>query len=138
MADKKTKQYHQGQSSYSSNSSRSTPLYYFCMIIIHGYCQQRTFYHVRSLPSLLHHHAARRITCTGHDIKSLAINFATTLVFLLPFALYFGDEGKSKFYAGGVLGVLVLAVILPPIGWMRPHPYSDLPGNKPFLFRKDD
>ena len=91
---------------------------------------------VRSLPSLLLRHAARRIACTGHDIKSLAINFATTLVFLLPFALYFGDEGKSKFYAGGVLAVSALAVILPPIGWMRPHPYSDLPGNKPLLFRK--
>jgi hypothetical protein len=99
----------------------------------YGYCQQRTFYHVRSFPSFP---SSSSRACTGHDIKSLAINFATTLVFLLPFALYFGDEGKSKFYAGGVLAVSALAVILPPIGWMRPHPYSDLPGNKPLLFRK--
>ncbi|KAL3809450.1 hypothetical protein ACHAXA_001278 [Cyclostephanos tholiformis] len=74
----------------------------------------------------------------GHDIKSLAINFATTLLFLLPFALYFGDERKVTFYTGSVVAFLALAVVLPPFGWMRPHPYSDLPGNKPMLFRKDD
>jgi hypothetical protein len=88
--------------------------------------QQHTFYHV---------HAP---LAAGHDIKSLAINFATALLFLLPFPLFFGDEGKAKFYTGVVVAFLVLAVILPPFGWMRPHPYSDLPGNKPLLFRKDN
>jgi hypothetical protein len=75
----------------------------------------------------------------GHDVKSLGLNFATTLLFLLPFALYFDDGGgRGKLYAGLVVAFLALAVILPPFGWMRPHPYSDLPGNKPLLFRKDD
>ncbi|KAL3784434.1 hypothetical protein ACHAW5_006540 [Stephanodiscus triporus] len=72
-----------------------------------------------------------------HDVKSLAINLATILLFLLPFALYLGDGEKATQYAGAVAAFLVLAVILPPFGWMRPHPYSDIPGNKPLLFRKD-
>ncbi len=74
----------------------------------------------------------------GHDVKSLAINFATTLLFLLPFALYFDDGDKAKYYAGIVVAFLALAVVLPPFGWMRPHPYTDLPGNQPLLFRKDN
>ena len=72
----------------------------------------------------------------GHDVKSIAINFATTLLFLLPFALYLDDEDRSRYYAGIVVAFLALAVFLPPFGWMRPHPYTDLPGNRPLLFRK--
>ena len=30
-----------------------------------------------------------------------------------------------------------MAVITPPVGWMRPHPYSDMEGNVPFKFRRD-
>ena len=75
---------------------------------------------------------------SGHDIKSLAINFATILLFLLPFALYYGDEEKAKMYCGAVVVFLALAIITPPFGWMRPHPYTDMPGNEPFRFRKEN
>lgn len=74
----------------------------------------------------------------GHDIKSLVINLATILLFLLPFALYFGDEEKYKAYVGVVVGSLALALIVPPFGWMRPHPYTDMPGNEPLLIRKSN
>jgi len=77
---------------------------------------------------------------SGHDIKSLTLNFATTLLFILPFALYcYGnDEAKVKLYIGVVVGFLALAIIVPPFGWMRPHPYTDIPGNEPLRFRKDN
>jgi len=74
----------------------------------------------------------------GHDIKSLAINFATLLLFLLPFALYLGEEEKRMTYVGVVVGFLALAVVAPPFGWMRPHPYTDMPGNEPLQFRKNN
>lgn len=74
----------------------------------------------------------------GLDIKSLAINLATLLLFILPFALYFGEEEKAKVYVGVVVAGLLLSLIVPPIGWMRPHPYTDLPGNEPLRFRKDN
>ena len=74
----------------------------------------------------------------GHDIKSLALNLATFLVFMLPFALYYGEEGKEKTYCGIVGVFMVLAIIAPPFGWMRPHPYTDMPGNEPFTFRKNN
>ena len=67
---------------------------------------------------------------SGTDIKSLAINLATTLLFLLPFALYYSPENKSK--SGiAVVGSFLLAYVLPPVGWRRPHPYSDDPRNVP-------
>ena len=77
-------------------------------------------------------------TNIGHDIKSLAINFATFLVFVLPFALYFGEEDKAKQYIGVVEGFLLLSLIAPPVGWKRPHPYTDMPGNEPFRLRKEN
>lgn len=77
-------------------------------------------------------------TIIGHDIKSLAINFATFLVFMLPFALYFGEEDKAKQYIGVVVGFLLLSLIAPPVGWKRPHPYTDMPGNEPFRLRKEN
>jgi hypothetical protein len=34
------------------------------------------------------------------------------------------------------LGIVVIsfgiAILLPPFGWMRPHPYTDIPGNTPY------
>jgi len=82
--------------------------------------------------------AAKKQYHQGHDIKSLVINFATTLLFLLPFALYFGEEEKGKLYIGVVVGFFLLALITPPFGWMRPHPYTDMPGNEPLQFRKNN
>lgn len=35
------------------------------------------------------------------------------------------------------MGGLLLSLILPPVGWMRPHPYTDVVGNVPFKFRRD-
>mmetsp|Transcript_9909 Transcript_9909/g.14989 ORF Transcript_9909/g.14989 Transcript_9909/m.14989 type:complete len:83 (+) Transcript_9909:228-476(+) len=70
----------------------------------------------------------------GHDIKSLAINIATILLFLLPFALYFGDD--HKLYCGVVAIGLLISLVVPPVGWMRPHVYTDMPGNEPLTFRK--
>ena len=74
----------------------------------------------------------------GHDIKSLALNLATSLLFFLPFALYFGEEEKYQLYCAVVVGGLVLSLLVPPVGWMRPHPYTDMPGNEPLTFRKSD
>lgn len=73
----------------------------------------------------------------GHDVKSLVINLATGLLFFLPFALYFGEEEKARLYVGVVVAALLCSLIVPPIGWMRPHPYTDLPGNVPLRFRKN-
>jgi hypothetical protein len=68
---------------------------------------------------------------TGTDIKSLALNFASLLLFVLPFAAYF-DQPHAKLYCGVVLGVMMISLLVPPMGWMRPHPYSDMPNNKPY------
>mmetsp|Transcript_7686 Transcript_7686/g.11192 ORF Transcript_7686/g.11192 Transcript_7686/m.11192 type:complete len:81 (+) Transcript_7686:175-417(+) len=72
----------------------------------------------------------------GLDPKSLAINLATTLVFIIPFVIYYdNDVGKKFCMVTG--GSLLLAFLVPPIGWMRPHPYTDMPGNRPYP-RRDD
>lgn len=74
----------------------------------------------------------------GHDLKSLALNLATILLFFLPFAIYFGKEEKAYFYIGVVGAFMLLAVIVPPFGWLRPHVYTDMPGNEPMQFRKSN
>jgi hypothetical protein len=69
--------------------------------------------------------------CTaGHDIKSLLINLATFLFFLLPFGLYYFQDYQKEQYIIVGLGFLI-AFLAPPIGCLRPHPYSDIPSNKP-------
>ena len=69
------------------------------------------------------------------------INLATALLFFLPFALYHDiKEQQSEnvtLYCGVVVGGLLLSLIVPPVGWMRPHPYTDMPGNVPLKFRRD-
>jgi len=76
----------------------------------------------------------------GHDPKSLALNLATLLLFLLPFALYHdyakNDSQNVQMYMMVVVGSLVFSLVVPPVGWMRPHPYTDMPGNEPLRFRK--
>ena len=64
---------------------------------------------------------------TGRDPKSLAINLATTVFFILPFLAYF-DQKNLWSYVALVSILFVVAFIVPPIGWLRPHPYSDFPG----------
>ncbi len=72
---------------------------------------------------------------TGHDIKSLLINVATTFLFLLPIAIYV-DRENTQNYIKAVGGSLLVAFLAPPVGPYRPHPYSDWEGNKPFTLRE--
>mmetsp|Transcript_12673 Transcript_12673/g.28087 ORF Transcript_12673/g.28087 Transcript_12673/m.28087 type:complete len:80 (-) Transcript_12673:280-519(-) len=70
----------------------------------------------------------------GLDPKSIAINLATIFLFLLPFLAYF-DRDNSMNYVKGVGGAFLVALLVPPIGWMRPHPYTDTPGNTPIGYK---
>jgi hypothetical protein len=67
----------------------------------------------------------------GHDMKSLALNLATTLLFFLPIVAYFYSE-HAQTATLVVVGSLMLSLLVPPIGWRRPHPYSDDPTNVPY------
>lgn len=71
----------------------------------------------------------------GLDPKSIVINIATTFLFLLPFLSYF-DRGNSMNYVKGVAASFAVAFIVPPVGWMRPHPYTDKPGNTPIGWKQ--
>mmetsp|Transcript_23005 Transcript_23005/g.40494 ORF Transcript_23005/g.40494 Transcript_23005/m.40494 type:complete len:82 (+) Transcript_23005:384-629(+) len=73
---------------------------------------------------------------SGLDLKSLALNFASALLFVLPLAMYFYPEFIQKEIAVVVMS-FVVAVLVPPMGWMRPHPYSDMPGNLPYPRKKE-
>mmetsp|Transcript_51854 Transcript_51854/g.155622 ORF Transcript_51854/g.155622 Transcript_51854/m.155622 type:complete len:81 (-) Transcript_51854:226-468(-) len=73
---------------------------------------------------------------TGTDLKSLVINLFTIFFFFLPIVCYF-DRANAWNYVG-ICGIsFVIALIVPPMGWLRPHPYSDFPNNKPYP-RRDD
>lgn len=72
----------------------------------------------------------------GHDIKSLLLNLATLLLFILPVVAYL-DQENAKNYCLIVAGGLVISVLAPPFGFYRPHPYSDWPANKPFMFKRE-
>lgn len=38
---------------------------------------------------------------------------------------------EYMYYYLGITGILyILSYILPPMGWKRPHPYSDMPSNR--------
>lgn len=67
----------------------------------------------------------------GHDMKSLALNFFSTVLFILPFVAYFYTERLQEAIIV-VAASLVIALLVPPIGWRRPHPYSDDPNNVPY------
>ena len=47
------------------------------------------------------------------------------------------NSENVQLYIGIVIGGLLLSLIVPPMGWMRPHPYTDMVGNVPFKFRRD-
>lgn len=68
---------------------------------------------------------------SGHDIKSLGINVASLFLFFLPIACYlFRSVCREMCLA--TLASFVVAYLLPPVGWKRPHPYSDMPDNVPW------
>eukprot|EP00980_Cylindrotheca_fusiformis_P007579 scaffold1580_cov116-Cylindrotheca_fusiformis.AAC.14 len=73
----------------------------------------------------------------GHDVKSLALNLASVLLILVPFVAYFFSEILQT-WAAVVAASFVVAVLLPPFGWRRPHPYSDDPSNYPYTIKKSD
>jgi hypothetical protein len=68
---------------------------------------------------------------TQHDTKSIAINVATTLLIFLPVPLYMYTD-YYKELIGATLMSFVVCFTLPPLGWKRPHPYSDDPNNRPY------
>jgi len=71
---------------------------------------------------------------TGIDPKSLVLNLASSMLFFMPILMYLKMEYFVP-YVQATVGVFALAFIVPPVGWLRPHPYSDLPGNKPIGYR---
>jgi hypothetical protein len=73
--------------------------------------------------------------CLGTDIKSLLINLASILLLILPVAAYLDRENAVK-YAAVVGGSFLVAFVAPPLGWKRPHPYSDDPANLPYPRKK--
>jgi hypothetical protein len=74
----------------------------------------------------------RYSTESGTDVKSVTINMASTLLLVLPFACYARRE-QCWLYIGVVAISFLIAFLLPPVGWKRPHPYSDMPENRPKL-----
>mmetsp|Transcript_11035 Transcript_11035/g.13294 ORF Transcript_11035/g.13294 Transcript_11035/m.13294 type:complete len:82 (-) Transcript_11035:598-843(-) len=72
----------------------------------------------------------------GLDLKSIAINIASILFIILPIVAYLYQENARQL-CGGVLAAFAIAFLLPPVGWKRPHPYSDMPNNYPYP-RKND
>jgi len=67
----------------------------------------------------------------GLDMKSLALNLASTLLFILPIVAYLYTEHLVEAISV-VGGSILLSLLVPPIGWRRPHPYSDDPTNLPY------
>jgi hypothetical protein len=89
----------------------------------------------------------RYLFLAGTDVKSVLLNISSIVFFFFPiFACivyqYNGIsiENKNKLLGGSIatlFAIYVLAYIVPPIGWKRPHPYSDDPTNVPFTFDKN-
>jgi hypothetical protein len=82
----------------------------------------------------------------GTDIKSVLLNVSSISFFILPFIIYYlskRQEADLPFsvtvgYSGAVAVAILLyavAYITPPMGWRRPHPYSDDPTNLPHNYR---
>ena len=55
---------------------------------------------------------------------------ASSVLFLLPIGAYFDGE-RLTMYASIVAGTVLIALLYPPVGYMRPHPYSDFDYNRP-------
>jgi hypothetical protein len=82
----------------------------------------------------------------GTDIKSVLLNVSSISFFILPVIIYYlskQQEADLPFsvtvgYSGTVAVAILLyavAYITPPMGWRRPHPYSDDPTNLPHNYR---
>eukprot|EP00977_Amphora_coffeiformis_P029059 scaffold38441_cov214-Amphora_coffeaeformis.AAC.1 len=63
----------------------------------------------------------------AYTLKSYALNLASYMLFAWPFVAYFSYETP---YASILAVVAVIVLLIPPMGWKRPHPYSDQPGNR--------
>lgn len=83
----------------------------------------------------------------GHDIKSIAILMASIVLLISPIVTYWSytnqassglDDGLPRYYytLGAPVILLLVAYMVPPIGWRRPHPYSDDPTNVPVTWGK--
>jgi hypothetical protein len=59
-------------------------------------------------------------------IKDALLNFAATIFFFLPFALFFHIELSTEYYWGTFV-ILLLAYLYPPVSWKRPNEFSDDP-----------
>jgi hypothetical protein len=66
----------------------------------------------------------------GRDLKSLALNVSSSILIVLPILCYV-DPDQMKKWCGIVAVSFVVTALIPPMGWKRPHPYSDDPKNKP-------
>jgi len=69
------------------------------------------------------------LAMSGHDVKSLLWNLTMSFIFLCPLPLYSGHLNLNQV----LLAILVLyffSYMKSPIGWKRPHPYSDDPANR--------
>jgi hypothetical protein len=80
---------------------------------------------------LRHSLIQKSLEAAGLDIKSLVLNLASTLLFVLPFIVYSYSEHTETAVAV-VAGSMMVSLLVPPIGWRRPHPYSDDPKNYPY------
>ncbi|GMI26996.1 hypothetical protein TeGR_g3150 [Tetraparma gracilis] len=69
------------------------------------------------------------LNSTGHDPKSLLWNLVMIFVFLCPIPLYRGDISPLN-CALAALGLYAAAYLATPMGWKRPHQYSDMPSNR--------
>lgn len=65
----------------------------------------------------------------AHDLKSIVLNILSLVLFLFPIGCYFyADQIQTMALTVGVC--LLIAFVTPPVGFLRPHPYSDMPSNR--------
>lgn len=76
------------------------------------------------------HWSTYRITA-GTDLKSVLLNISSILFFVFPF-FWYARPALGYHGIGACIGFYFIAYMMPPIGWRRPHPYSDDPTNVPY------
>ena len=62
-------------------------------------------------------------------MKSIALNISMFLAFLFPIGCYFYPQNIYIMLMIVALWLLA-AFVTPPMGFLRPHPYSDMPSNR--------